>query len=379
MHRSLFLAGPVAAGMILLSAQGATAQYFGPAPNTGSEIREVETDRLATLEHIQTEIMQAMSPDPPMSVLTTETLLPLLEGPLTESQARKILVDASIPEDSIGDTNPIFVLGLYVSDDLAALSRLKLPSDSEVVGAVRLNLADFRERQTTRRVWYPIAEGRRGIVRFYSDSSAAAGIRAIGRFAANIRNDQIFVTTDIIDGAIGPVPFGIASAAVVTQSDSVGGQEIEGLTSDLTRLVYNGGTLALRLTLPFVLATWTDVGALASLGLQAGLLGDLSEPDALAASFTSSLDANLRFRVLSLVDDSPVGSILVPLRVGWAYSENDFGPDPFEFNNFGFLQVGFGLADPSGKFKLTALFTHPFRGEVQEALPRFVLSLGAIR
>lgn len=128
-------------------------------------------------------------------------------------------------------------------------------------------------------IFVPFLQGRDGLVRAYRDYGEFDLLR---KFSANVREDQIFVLTDVVSGAVGVFPFGVTTATIVTKDDSDTTSNmvvVEGLTSDLTRLVSNGGSISGRLVLPVLTGMGPNARMGASVATQFGLVGDLQRTE----------------------------------------------------------------------------------------------------
>jgi hypothetical protein len=232
---------------------------------------------------------------------------------------------------------------------------------------------------------WPLTKGMRGLHDMYRD---VGDLAFLSRFATNLRDDQIFVLTDLISGAIGIIPFAVTSATIVTKDDQVvlgeGTAEedtVTGVTSDLTRVINNGGSLSGRVVAPILILRGPNVSFTSSAYTQIGLLGPLSNPDNLRASAAAVQEGMFRFTIRRPdITAAYLGDVLVGWRFGWAWSERDFAPRVIDRNDFFFLQLAFGLLQ-SDHLGISVLLTVPIGVDdtFRQQLPDMVVNLTAVR
>ncbi|MGH7460075.1 MAG: hypothetical protein ACREMA_03480 [Longimicrobiales bacterium] len=242
-------------------------------------------------------------------------------------------------------------------------------------GAAPLYSRILNEGTATPRARYsPVLEGRLGVVQLYGE---AGDLRLLSKFAANVREDQIFVLTDVISGVVGIFPFAISSASIVTKDDSA---SVPGLTSELTRLMNNGGSIAARLGAPLFASIGTNVRTAFSLYTQGGLLGDLSQTDSLNASGAFVLEGIGGFAIRKPDGHAEyLGDVLIGARLARAWRDAPFGPAPIDMKSFGYMQLVVGLTQGEGRLGVSVLITRAFNKDLDGRIHRMVVNLSAIR
>jgi len=292
--------------------------------------------------------------------------------------------EAKLDLDTIGPDSLPFIY---------ARTREEIGLDEDDRTTARTTAALESYRALVTKGWaFPITLGRDGLTQYYERFPGDP--RLLRDFSANVRHDQILALVDLISGGAGPILLSATTAAVVTEDDEVKSGDApsdsvvaEGLTSNLTRLIYNGGTASIRAAAPYAIYSSDAVRFAAAAVVQGGVLGSLSQPDSLKAAFTVTHESMFYVTVSkpernedgAVTGFNPAGSIVFPLRVGFAWSESDFASGVLDTRSFGFLQAGVGITDIEGQFKLAILYTLPFPSAVQEFVPRLSVSLGATR
>jgi hypothetical protein len=233
----------------------------------------------------------------------------------------------------------------------------------------------LREGSASPRARYsPVLEGRLGVVQLYGE---AGDLRLLSKFAANLRDDQIYVLTDVISGVVGIFPFAISTASIVTREDSTA---VPGLASDLTRLINNGGSIAARLGAPLFASIGTNVRTAITVYTQGGLLGQLAQSDSLSASGAFVLEGIGGFAIRKPDGNAAyLGDVIVGARLARAWKDSPLGPAPLDRKSFGYIQLAIGLTQGEGKLGVSVLLTNAFDKHVDGQIRRIVVNLSAIR
>jgi hypothetical protein len=235
--------------------------------------------------------------------------------------------------------------------------------------------------RTAPRTWYvPLRSGQEGLVRFYERASE---FRFLSKFAANMRDDQIFVLSDIVSGAIDIIPFSIATATVVTKNDTASispDNVVEGVTSDLTRLINNGGTLTARAVIPLLVSEGTNVRSTTATYVQGGVIGPLSTADSLRLSGAWATESVVGFAIRRPDSTAEhIADLVIGIRLVRSFSEDPIASGFIDRRGFWTWQFGLGFVDKSGQLSLSFLLTHPFNDKVRDRIPRIMLNLAALR
>lgn len=229
-------------------------------------------------------------------------------------------------------------------------------------------------------IWWPARYDRHGARCIYSQVSP---FRALSALEGDIRDDQQVLTTEVISGLIGALPFAIQGVFVVSREarDSVmtdsGPEFVEGIASRLAALTRNGGNVSLDLTLPVGLLGGPTVRWTQGLNFELGVLGNVTEVDNLDGSYSSTLAGSFAFTVRNTADDV-LGAVLLPYRVGWVgvFGDLDEATPALSDNGFWLAQAGLGLTDGDGNLRGGVTVTWPLATKVvREIVPRFTLDL----
>ncbi len=233
--------------------------------------------------------------------------------------------------------------------------------------------------------FFPVfTKGRAGLEGLYA---SVGNLSLLSKFAANLRDDQAFVQTDVISGAMGVLPFAISTAVVVARGDTAivsgGGAKldtVQGPRSALTRLINNGGSLTARLVFPIAFDRGATHAFGASLSVEGGLLGPLGKTDSLKGSSTQVLEAVTKWAIRKPDSSAAeVGELFIGWRLGNAWSDGAIAPGISSRRSLRFTQVAIGL-QTGGSIGLSVLYSLPIKAaELTRFVPRLVLNLSAVR
>jgi hypothetical protein len=217
---------------------------------------------------------------------------------------------------------------------------------------------------------------------YLDKSTGAEGLSLFSRFAANVSDEEAYVTSDIISGLAGRFMFAINYAAVVTKDESgatpAEQRAIESQKANVMRMINNGGTLAMRAQLPvFAISGHTGQSA-ASVYANSGLVGPTGNTDSLRFSGSGVAEFATTRSIRSMGDAADVlGELLLAARLGYAFSERELLSGTGD-EGFGFFQFAVGLLQ-NNKISLSALYTQPLEGRYKPFAPRLMVNFAAIR
>jgi len=219
---------------------------------------------------------------------------------------------------------------------------------------------------------------RRQLAGLYGD-----GLRVFAGFTANVSDKEVLLLTDIVSGAVGVFPFGIAHAIVVSSADSqpnLSADTVRRATASVLQLLNNGGALSMRFQYPVVALGGANVKHSVSAYLQAGVLGPLGRPEQVQGSGAAVMEYMVGLAIRN-PDTTAVllGELVVGLRLGIATTlVGPIVPGVDEDRSFGFYQVGIGLQQ-SGALRLSVLINHVAAKASGRFVPDVILNLSALR
>jgi hypothetical protein len=254
-------------------------------------------------------------------------------------------------------------------DALAAIggdTSLETPSETRVLLPFRL----------------PLGHDRWALEKYLKDATGPDGLALFSRFAANVSDDEAYVTTDIITGLAGRVLFGINYAAVVVKDES-GDTEaeqraIESQKANVIRMINNGGTMTARLQFPMFAVSGPTGQTASSVYATTGLVGPTGNTDSLrfAGSVVGELVTARSIREFGEAAGI-LGQVILGGRIGYAFSEAELLSGTGD-KGFPFAQFVFGLLQ-NDKISLSLLYTHPFEQRYRGLAPKLTANFAAVR
>jgi hypothetical protein len=213
-------------------------------------------------------------------------------------------------------------------------------------------------------------------------SAGPDGTALFSRFAANVSDDEAYVTTDIISGLTGRVLFGINYAAVVVKDESgeteAEQRSIESQKANVIRMINNGGTVTARLLFPLLALRGPTGQGAASVYSSLGLIGPLGSTDSLKFSGTIVAEAVTTQSIRDVTQAASIlGQVLVGARMGYAFSQDELLTATGD-KGFPFAQLVFGLLQ-NDKISLSVLYTYPFEKRYREFSPKLTANFAAVR
>jgi hypothetical protein len=217
---------------------------------------------------------------------------------------------------------------------------------------------------------------------YLKTTTSDQGLSLFSRFAANMSDDEAYVTSDLISGLVDRVMFAVNYAAVVVRSDSGDSDAeqrvIESQKATVLRMINNGGTLTGRLQVPLHATTGPTFQHASSVYLTAGAIGPAGNVDSLNVSGSLVIEAAGGFAVREFAESAEeLGQVVAAARVGYALSESEFLAGTGD-QGFGFVQVAFGLVQ-KGAISLSALITWTLEDLYDPFAPKLVVNFAAIR
>lgn len=227
---------------------------------------------------------------------------------------------------------------------------------------------------------FPLGLGTRGLRQLYA---ATGDFTLLSGFGANLGDDQAFVLSDLLTGAIGALPFALTTATIVSVNDTGSSKAqrdtLSSLASDLARAINNGGSVSARLVAPLVIYRGPTLSFSQSAYMQLGLLGPLTDTKQLNGSATFVTEAVLAAAVRKPASAEHIGDFLVGGRVGLAWKGASFSPGIVDRHHFYFAQVGIGFRKDD-QLGLAALITFPLNApDVTRYVPRLLVNLSSLR
>jgi hypothetical protein len=210
----------------------------------------------------------------------------------------------------------------------------------------------------------------------------STGASVFSRFAANVSDDEAYVTSDVISGLTGRFLFAINYAAVVVKADSAATpseqRAIESQKANVMRMINNGGTLTMRGQLPMWAERSSIQASAASVYGSLGLVGPMGNTDSLKFSASAVVEASTSRSIRSLgAAGDLLGELLLAARLGYAWSEDELLTASGD-QAFGYLQGAIGLLQ-NNRISLSVLYTIPFESRYRPFVPKLTVNLAAIR
>jgi hypothetical protein len=220
-----------------------------------------------------------------------------------------------------GDTNrALRLLGEEATrDTLRALPRytVRISGTSDTI----------RVTSASCRTWVPRFAGV-GTEEAVRQVYGGAGLDLLGDVASTFRSDQIFVQTSLVSGAIGPVYFkasyGQLFSSETPEEPGVSPEELRDRSSDILRLIQNGGSATARAILPLLWGGGAASQQAAGAYVNVGAVGPLGESDSLRATVGLVLEGLVSFGVRNLVSYDLDADLFFGVRPGYQYV---FGPE----------------------------------------------------
>jgi hypothetical protein len=239
-----------------------------------------------------------------------------------------------------------------------------------------------KQGRTLLRLRPPGTHDRSALEEYLKMAAGPDGLSLFSRFAANVSNDEAYVTSDVISGLAGRMLFAVNYAAVVVKDESgtteAEQREIESHKATVIRMVNNGGTLTGRFQFPMYAYSGPTSQTAASVYGTAGLIGPLGNTDSLkfAGSAVGELATALSIREISEAAGI-LGSLVGAVRFGYAFSESELLNGTGD-KGFPFAQFAVGLLQ-SGKISLSALYTYPLEQRYRAFAPKLTVNFAAVR
>jgi hypothetical protein len=224
------------------------------------------------------------------------------------------------------------------------------------------------------------------------DTAGVGDFDLLRRVASNISDDELYVTTDVVNGLIGGLIFGVSYAAIVsnkeslaTRTDTLSAKAREDAFSNVTRLINNGGTFSARIQAPLYAGGGTVMQHSGSVYLQLGALGPIGNRDSLHFSGAAVAEwlTGFAIRDHDLVHRDTKAELVVGVRggFGWSTGEPIVRSNRCDDNGkcftLPFAQLGLGLRQ-GGTIGVSFLITvvpHEFK----DFKPEVAVNLSAIR
>ena len=154
-----------------------------------------------------------------------------------------------------------------------------------------------------------------------------AGLDVLGDIASTFKSDQLFVQSSIVAGAIGPVYFkasyGQLFGSEEPEDGSVTREELRDRSSNLLRLIQNGGSATARVIVPVLwgggAASQQAIGAY----FNAGVVGPLGESDSLRGTVGVAIEGLASFAIRNVISYDLDADLFFGVRPGFQFV---FGP-----------------------------------------------------
>jgi hypothetical protein len=204
-------------------------------------------------------------------------------------------------------------------DTLEALPRytLRLPGVSDTIYVTERSCSTWVPRVG------PVGS-EAAIRQIYGDS----GVDILSDVASTFKSDKLFVQSSIVAGAIGPLYFKASYGQFFSSEESeepgVTSEELRDRSSNLLRLIQNGGSATARAILPLVWGGGAASQQAAGVYFNAGVLGPMGETDSLRATVGLVTEGLISFAVRNVLSYDLDADLFFGVRPGFQYV---FGPD----------------------------------------------------
>jgi hypothetical protein len=217
---------------------------------------------------------------------------------------------------------------------------------------------------------------------YLETTTSDRGLSLFSRFAANVSDDEAYVTSDLISGLVDRVMFAVNYAAVVVRDETATSETeqrvIESQKANVLRMINNGGTLTGRVQVPMHATTGPTFQHASSIYLTAGAIGPAGNVDSLNFSGSLVMEAVTGFAVRQFTQSADeLGQVVAAARVGYAFSESELLVDSDD-KGFGFAQLALGLVQ-KGAMSLSVLITWSLEDRYDPFTPKLVVNFAAIR
>lgn len=178
---------------------------------------------------------------------------------------------------------------------------------------------------------------------------AAKGIGFFNNVSAGISDDDAFLTTSIVSGVTSRFHFSASLMQSLSNAESPDAAIPDTVFQDrqntVQRLIYNGGSAAVRLLVPFGAEGGRHVQRSGGLYVQLGAVGDLTKQSDLRATVGVVAEHMLALAVRNPASSEKVGEFLLGLRGGVHWVPEHTGilrgvADPEKVITFGQILVG---------------------------------------
>ncbi len=197
-------------------------------------------------------------------------------------------------------------------------------------------------------------------------------------FASSATKSKIYLASSVLSGLIGRVHFDFSFSQVVVANDTgttaLTRKEVQGATSNIMRLVNNGGSATARILIPLLAGGGSNSQSGIGIYVNGGVVGPLNESDSLLGTVGGAVDALTAFAIRSPTSYSLLAELFLGARAGYQYVG---GTDPIvptlPDRSMPFLQLAAGVRE--GKIaRLSVLYTL-VRSPYREFMPRFQVSV----
>jgi hypothetical protein len=229
---------------------------------------------------------------------------------------------------------------------------------------------------------FPGLHRRYDVEHYFRTTQADGRFALFSRFAANVSDDEAYVTSDIISGLVDRVIFAVNYATVLIRSDSATTESeqraIESQTATVIRMINNGGTLTGRFQVPVHATTGPTFQHASSVYVTGGAIGPAGNVDSLNFAATAVLEFSTGLAIREIASSAGIlGQLVAGGRLGYAFSDSELLRGTGD-QSFPFAQFAIGLIQ-NGSIGLSALLTWPLDGLYEDFAPRLVVNFAAIR
>lgn len=222
-----------------------------------------------------------------------------------------------------------------------------------------------------------------GVSLFHSDRELrdlyrGSGIQWFDQFQATLTDERIYVASSLLSGLIGRVRFDLSVANAVSSEEEAGpdlteDQVREG-TTNLMRLINNGGSGAARLLTPFRAGGGTNHQIATGAYLNLGAIGPLSDVDSLAFTGGAVAEGLFTWSIRNATSYELEGEIITGLRLGYQWVGDGFYINPTtDDQHLPFVQAAVGIRE-EGETHLLLLYTW-VQKRYREFTPQLQLSV----
>lgn len=223
---------------------------------------------------------------------------------------------------------------------------------------------------SVRRIFDADPPRRRTIIRgptLFSDDGGIRGLygmkslRFLGGFASTLTDDNAYLSTDVLSGILGRIHFDLTLAQVVSTGEDGGESAVQrdetrNATSNVMRLLGNGGSATIWLMMPVLATSGTFAQTTVATYAHGGALGPLGRSSDLVPDGGLGVEALTSMAIRHPASYDLQGELLVGARAGVDWVDGEIAPAASDRRSLPFLQATLGIRRGSSTL-LSVLYT----------------------